>query len=80
MNQMTPCLGLQDENIDIQKRNNTRYAKSKICIFLMSFNQPYTEVYTTSVTRNIVIGYIKPLYNIFGKSGKEKLGESLIGS
>ncbi len=44
MNQMTPCMGPQDENSDTQKRNNTKFANSKILISKMSLNQPYTEV------------------------------------
>ncbi len=44
MNQMKPRMGLQDENSDIQKRNNTKFANSKIFVSKMSLNQPYTEV------------------------------------
>ena len=44
MNQMTPFMGSQDENSDIQKRNNTKFANSKIFVFK---NELESTIYRT---------------------------------
>ena len=69
MNQMTPCMGPQDENSDIQKRNNTKFANSKIFVFknelestiYRSLNNIYHQEYTFWIHTTFIKHFLENL-------------------